>query len=683
MTDAGRSAEGDADLLAREQRPDPLRENPPADQFCDLVLNGGVASGVVYPWALLELARHYRFRNIGGNSVGAMAAALGAAAEYGRCHGYEDAFEVLRLLPLKLARPKDAKDRRTKLLRLFQPSPPVGRLFTLFLQAKELLETKPEQGSSWSRVLGRLASLYGFWKLFALATVVLGAGAALWAWRCGLLHKLLVLLLIGGGSLLGGLFIALVGLAFKIYRDLKALADNGYGICKGLGQVAGEEGLVEWLHKGIQLSAGRTEEDPPLTFADLWAAPRAGRHGPSPLPGGLQPPDAGIDLQMFASNITQGRPVRMPLCDANTRLFYDPEEWKGYFPPSVMKALQQASEPYRPDSVADPEIPKEDGPQRDLVTRLRELPSGGMPLIVAARLSLCFPVLFSCVPVYAIDYESPAKDRRLRHCLLSDGGLCTNFPVHLFDAAHPRWPTFALLLDSRLEAFADQSVWLPRGHRDGRADNWQRFVPGAEQDESAARQRPLPARLFGVAGGIILTMKDWNDRVTGRLPQVRNRIVRLALRKGEGQLNLDMPGERILHMAHEYGTMSGRKLVERFAPDAGGIKPAWREHLYVRSLIELRALRKHLRGYAAAVQSGGSTLALAELLERATQHRPLKVWPDRPDVTAAAITPAQRDAIERAVRAVEALEAELAACEQQFGPYEPVAEPEMRLRPPI
>jgi len=255
--------------------------------------------------------------------------------------------------------------------------------------------------------------------------------------------------------------------------------------------------------------------------------------------------------------------------------------------------------------------------------------------------------------------------------------------VHLFDAAHPRWPTFALLLDSRLEAFADQSVWLPRGHRDGRADNWQRFVPGAEQDESAARQRPLPARLFGVAGGIILTMKDWNDRVTGRLPQVRNRIVRLALRKGEGQLNLDMPGERILHMAHEYGTMSGRKLVERFAPDAGGIKPAWREHLYVRSLIELRALRKHLRGYAAAVQSGGSTLALAELLERATQHRPLKVWPDRPDVTAAPITPAQRDAIERAVRAVEALEAELAACEQQFGPYEPVAEPEMRLRPPI
>ena len=83
--------------------PDRLREEPPADQFCDLVLNGGVASGVVYPWALLELARHYRFKCIGGNSVGAMAAALAAAAEYGRCNGVENAFEPLRRMPLELA----------------------------------------------------------------------------------------------------------------------------------------------------------------------------------------------------------------------------------------------------------------------------------------------------------------------------------------------------------------------------------------------------------------------------------------------------------------------------------------------------------------------------------------------------------------------------------------------------
>jgi hypothetical protein len=51
---------------------------------CDLVMKGGIASGVVYPSAICELARTYRFQSIGGTSVGAMAAAAAAAAEYGR-----------------------------------------------------------------------------------------------------------------------------------------------------------------------------------------------------------------------------------------------------------------------------------------------------------------------------------------------------------------------------------------------------------------------------------------------------------------------------------------------------------------------------------------------------------------------------------------------------------------------
>jgi hypothetical protein len=56
---------------------------------------------------------------------------------------------------------------------------------------------------------------------------------------------------------------------------------------------------------------------------------------------------------------------------------------------------------------------------------------------------------------------------------------------------------------------------------------------------------------------------------------------------------------------------------------------------------------------------------------------------DRPDPTAARLTDAQRQALDRAVQAVQALEAELSACESQFGPYRPVLEPELHLRPPI
>src|SRR5947209_179776 len=64
---------------AAEPPADP-RELPP----CDLVMKGGVTSGVVYPGAVLELSRRYRFERLGGTSAGAVAAAMAAAAEYAR-----------------------------------------------------------------------------------------------------------------------------------------------------------------------------------------------------------------------------------------------------------------------------------------------------------------------------------------------------------------------------------------------------------------------------------------------------------------------------------------------------------------------------------------------------------------------------------------------------------------------
>lgn len=54
------------------------------EKECDVVMKGGITSGVVYPYAVLELARRYRFRSIGGTSAGAIAAAFAAAAEYSR-----------------------------------------------------------------------------------------------------------------------------------------------------------------------------------------------------------------------------------------------------------------------------------------------------------------------------------------------------------------------------------------------------------------------------------------------------------------------------------------------------------------------------------------------------------------------------------------------------------------------
>lgn len=35
-------------------------DSAPPDRFCDLVMKGGITSGVVYPLAILELARSFR-----------------------------------------------------------------------------------------------------------------------------------------------------------------------------------------------------------------------------------------------------------------------------------------------------------------------------------------------------------------------------------------------------------------------------------------------------------------------------------------------------------------------------------------------------------------------------------------------------------------------------------------------
>jgi predicted acylesterase/phospholipase RssA len=74
----------------------PVAESP----VCDIVMKGGVTSGVVYPLAICELATVYRFKSIGGTSAGAIAAVATAAAEYRRRkHGSVEGFELLEGLP--------------------------------------------------------------------------------------------------------------------------------------------------------------------------------------------------------------------------------------------------------------------------------------------------------------------------------------------------------------------------------------------------------------------------------------------------------------------------------------------------------------------------------------------------------------------------------------------------------
>src|SRR4051794_19750478 len=95
-----------------------------AELTCDIVMKGGITSGVVYPAAVLEIARKYRFKSIGGTSAGGIAAAVTAAAEHARDTG---GFEKIKTLPDELG---STVGGRPFMLQLFAPEAATKPLFS-------------------------------------------------------------------------------------------------------------------------------------------------------------------------------------------------------------------------------------------------------------------------------------------------------------------------------------------------------------------------------------------------------------------------------------------------------------------------------------------------------------------------------------------------------------------------
>lgn len=661
-----------ADPAAGVPVPAPVTETPPPDRYCDLVLTGGVASGVVYPWAIVELARAYRFRRLGGSSVGAVAAALAAACEYGRCIGRpsEIAFEVMRRVPQELAAPMPTPDRpqRTRMESLFQAAPRGRRLLALAFAALAWLSARGP-GASEIDAAGARRLAFAGWRHALLA--YLRPVARRIAWDLAMLPFALVAVQSawairpGAGMAMAVLLLSMVpfrlawqlgvGLASELVDDLRhGVAANDLGLCRGRSTDGRTEGFTDWMHRGLQVAAGRTRDDPPLTFDDLWNAPRA--H-----------PDGGrsIDLQVVVANVSVGRPWRLPAEDPDDTLYYRPDEWAPFFPVPVMDALRTASRPWRAGD--------EEGP--------RALPAGRLPVVVAARLSLSFPLLFSAPPVWAIDHEVPVPMvAHPRRCRLSDGGLCSNFPVHLFDAAWPRWPTFGLWLTARVPDFPDRlQVWLPRTHREGRADHW---IAGERPPPPPGRVDDPLAELADFGRGLLTTMKDWADRSRVRLPEVRNRVVRIRLAPGEGQLFVTMPGPGLMRMAHEYGTAAGRRLVQAYAPAADG-RPtrAWRDQLYVRLQLLVDGLHGLLAGIDAATRHRAHTEPAARVLRRA-RRRPLARRRGVADPTAQRLARRQAGDLADALAQLALLERVLARVVDGAG-YRAQPRPVLQLRPPV
>ncbi|KRE54667.1 patatin-like phospholipase family protein [Phycicoccus sp. Soil748] len=645
--------------------------SPPAT--CDVVMKGGITSGIVYPWAVCDLATRYRLVNVGGTSAGAIAAAAAAAAEYGR-HRPGAGYPVLAGLPGVLG---GTHQGRSRLFTLFQPQRRTAPLHALFvaslggggggsrtgLALRGLRSAAMAAGGWWRLLLGALAGLLllvaagasgAAWGLLAVvAAVVLGAGVGRLVGRAPVALGVAVLVLVavvvavgvsGAGTwattlvgVLGWLLLVvglLAGTVWVLGRVLlRDVPDNLYGMCSGMegDGFEGSAALTPWLTDLLDRAAGLRSgaasgaaagaaERGPLTFGHLWAGPGAPR-----IAGTARPESPAINLEVMTTCVTRSRPYRMPF--ESVGFYVDPGGLRRLFPPAVVDWVLAHPAPVggsptdrRRRRVAD-----------ELLAPLVPFPAAAdVPVVVAARMSLSFPVLISAVPLHAVDRATNTEPldrisaaltavateqateadaapgdlvsedavvreavRRLRaegvslradRVWFSDGGITSNFPIHFFDSFAPTRPTFGVNLRPHHPAHPpvpgdeSSSVYLPIGNGAGRAQAPNLF-------DAAGPTLP------GFAKAILDTMQNWNDLLQLPLPGFRDRIAHVSLSPEEGGMNLAMPPSRIAALARR-GQLAGQVLRERFSLPGENGWTGWENHRWLRlrtslSLVEV------------------------------------------------------------------------------------------------
>jgi len=562
-------------------------ESPGVRRLCDVVMKGGVTSGVVYPTAICRLATTYVIKNIGGTSVGAIAAAITAAAEFRRRKSNSgQGYAELAKLPGFLGAPG-------ALLSLFKPDPIARALFNVAM----IPIGHASPAAKLLRLLGTLLLQYVWIPLLTIAVIFGTFVGVAWPLPPGVLWRCL------GAAIVFGLIAALVGIAIRfVYQLVQVLDGNAFGWCHGYDRKAAvTEGdvtrldaahvppLFNWLEAFIAQTAG-TPRAQPLTFGQLWSAPQPAWHE-------HDEDERCIDFRMVTTCLTLGRPFELPfdpneqfsqipdpvtdVDGANRRrpsIYFRQEDLERYFSADVVRHMT--------DNGAVTALGRHAGDEH---VYHRFPAAESVPIVVATRMSMSFPVLFCAFPLYALDANG-----RMQKLWFSDGGLSSNFPIHFFDSPLPRWPTFAIDLlpgppeTQKLQAhipseYASGAVFMESEVPRGTVNPWNRLDCGGAR-----------GNVLAFASSILDAARNWQDVTLGTLPGNASRIVGIRLSADQGGLNLNMPSQVIEAMTG-LGLDAGGTLVNVFAAEDDA--PGWKGHRWLRYTASMGALTRWAVGY--------------------------------------------------------------------------------------
>ena len=621
------------------------RDQSGAELHCDLVMKGGITSGVVYPLAVLKLAQSRRFHSIGGTSAGAIAAAATAAAEYGRAtRGFNQLAAMVGQL-----------QTRGFIANLFQPAPelrPLMQALFIGLKLKRRVNNQIDELPARMEIAGDALKL-----AWAVTIAPKGRPAIIG----GLTGVLIGVLLAGGWivsalaaapgaasvapAIWGVLMIALcwwvgnlVGMAVQLVGT--GVPGHYYGLCDGrpvadharhrLIPARGDQSpaLTEYLAQQIDQIAGMPAGQP-LTFGRLRL-----NHQPQV--------DLAkkIELNMVTTNLNQGQPYVFPFTD--TQFLFSEQEFGDLFPAYVVQHMVARAQ--RPPQFATPiEIVDE----RGRAHQLHFLPTGDdMPVIVGTRMSLSFPILLSAVPLWTVSAAALASAAQrqasagpfalgaehMRRNWFSDGGICSNFPIHFYDKLFPTPPTFGINLDQlpsgageagaqpyepdfqwqQSEEFdpasADTLAGAPAASTLDRATGI--YLPTAyPQDRPRPVWQPLEGTLSGFLGAIVNTGLFYRDIMQSHLPSYNDRIVTIFLGDQEGGLNLDMPPATIQRIALK-GYNAGNAIEDVFD---------FNHHRWVRLRLLLGKLEEQMIALRDSLQIDPAGEARAKLEQQLAQ----------------------------------------------------------------